>query len=225
MPAPADPSRRSPDASTAEAVIRAAINAFNDGDDAALRPDPTGRRAQEVLGCSAGRRCHTARPMPLAVGASHVTIDGIHMLDHRRAICRLRTIEGIEMTGVYAVDAGRLTAACHYFSDVDALIQAGILEADAEVRSQPVSVPATSVAPSPLDPGDHVLPVLGDRLRETRLALRQDRLELVLRALDERTHAAGDGGIPMPLVAAITDFQRELGEVRAALRDLNAAAP
>ena len=63
---------------------------------------------------------------------------------------------------------------------------------------------------------------IGDGLLQRRLAHREARLELVLRALYQRLHETERHGdaIPAPLVSAISDFEHERAEVRRNLRAL-----
>ena len=71
---------------------------------------------------------------------------------------------------------------------------------------------------------------LGNRLLQLRLAHREERLRLVLSALNDRARAAATGaasGVPEPLTAAIAGFEQELQAIRAQRRDLDhpAAGP
>ena len=69
----------------------------------------------------------------------------------------------------------------------------------------------------------HAPRTLAERLRESRLRHRQERLLLVLVALDERVAAldARNQQIPRALTAAINGFRKDLGAVGAELRSLD----
>jgi hypothetical protein len=58
---------------------------------------------------------------------------------------------------------------------------------------------------------------VGDSLEGDRLARRERRLDLALRELRTRAHAAGEREVPRPLGHAIRDFERQLRDVRARL--------
>jgi len=205
------------------AVINAALDGFNHGDQDALsaRTDgdpaagPGARRTQARLGCSPCRACMAGRPMPLAAGESELSITAIRDLGQRRAVCSLATADGTKLVGLYAVDDGHITAACHYFSDIDMLDKLGILPVPAlptesRERDRPTGLKAITGGP-------RASLSLADSLLESRLEHRRERLRLVIHALDQRVHALSDGRqtIPDALTAAIRGFQEELEQLRA----------
>lgn len=59
--------------------------------------------------------------MPLDAGESEVSLEAIYGVDARRAVCMLTAPDGTAIVGIYAVDDGRMSAACHYFSDDERL--------------------------------------------------------------------------------------------------------
>ena len=83
---------------------------------------------QRALGCSRMPTCRADRPLPRIAREAGVALTSIRLLDHRRAVCRLLIGDTVEVTGLYAVDDGRITAACHYFSDLDLRGTVGVLE-------------------------------------------------------------------------------------------------
>lgn len=105
-------------------VVQAAIDAFNRGDINALIPDsgsrPSPRRWQ--------RRSPDAAIA--AVDERPIAVSHISSLDARRVFCALVTAHGSELVGVYALANGRIAEARHYFSDIELLVNVGILERD-----------------------------------------------------------------------------------------------
>ncbi len=195
----------------------AAVAAFNRGDPDALRvagedDSATHRtRSQQRLGCSPSSPCRAARPMPLTAGDVELRVKETRALDHRRVVCSMETQHGIELVGIYAVDAGEITAACHYFSDVEMLVRVGII-------SDPATATDAKRAP------DEAARTLRDSLAESRLEHRRQRLALVLSSLRERIRSAerGGAGVPRPLIAATREFESELADVSEQLRALKA---
>jgi hypothetical protein len=117
-------------------VIMAAIAAFNVGDEQALRtrvlnepyPQRGGPTPQALHDCRRGRPRDAVRPMPLTAGEDYVSVTAIHELDHRRVVCELEAADGTRVVGIYSVDAGQITAACHYFSTIAMLVKIGTLQ-------------------------------------------------------------------------------------------------
>jgi hypothetical protein len=117
-------------------VIKAAIAAFNAGDAQALRtrvpnqPDleEGGPTAQELHDCNRGRPYCAVRPMPLTAGEHYVSLTASYELDHRRVVCELEAADSTRLVGIYSVDDGQMTAACHYFSTVAMLVKIGTLQ-------------------------------------------------------------------------------------------------
>ena len=220
-------------------VIRAAIAAHNEGDAGALSAHvdgQTGRAGadsgtQDLLGCAPGRACHALRPMPLRAGEIELAVRAIYPVDERCAVCELTTPDGTELVGVYAVDGGQISAACHYFSDIDLLAKVGTLTCglrrgvDPSASELVINARHTGIGPAEAAlhaEGPRASATLAESLRELRLRHRHDRLQLVILALDERlgTLGASHRAIPQPLLAAIQGFQKELVSVRAVLRTL-----
>jgi hypothetical protein len=122
---------------TVKDVIRAAVAAFNRGDPQALSVQRGDARScgsdrtthQQALGCSPMPSCRAGRPLPPGACETGVSLKSVHLLDDRRAVCHLVIGDSVDVAGIYAVDEGRITAACHYFSDLDLLVKVGILGA------------------------------------------------------------------------------------------------
>lgn len=202
-------------------VVRSALDAFNDGDGHALDPAPPGDGApgrsrptsQSLLGCSPCRTCVGRRAMPVAAGENAVSLIGIQEVGAGRAVCNLATADGSRLVGLYAIDAGRIAAACHYLSDVETLTELGILPLAGDVG-------ATGDPAAPSASADHDVRgalSVGEELRGLRLAQRRRRLRLAIHELDVRVDALSGGGHPIPrgLTVAIREFQRELDDVLA----------
>jgi len=202
-------------------VIRSAVAAFNAGDQTALESSDTigvaaGVYPQELLGCSPSRVRRFSRPLPLVAGQDEVSLTSISLLADGRAVCML-TAGDLQIVAIYAVADGKIVAGCHYFSDVDMLINIGTLPSRATAQR----------APNPRASTQDVWAseTLRDTLRERRLAHRQERLRLVIHALDERLAAlaASRRAVPSALVAAIHGFQHELASVRTEIHVLRHA--
>lgn len=197
------------------AVIRAAVEAFNHGDQAALSAHggPDAVHPQPLLGCLAARTCAARRPIPVVAGEGRLALIELREVGEDRAVCTLATDDGIRLVGLYAVHDGRIAAACHYLSDTDMLTELGVLpltDVPSETRGPdaPPAVAATDAAPSPAS--------IGEGLLEVRLVHRQHRLRLAIHALDLRVEALTSGGRPIPraLTAAIRGFQQELDDTQ-----------
>jgi hypothetical protein len=204
------------------AVINAALDGFNHGDQEALSArtygDPAAgpgtRRPQRRLGCSPCRTCIAGRPMPLAAGESELSLTAIRELGRGRAVCNLARADGTRLVGLYAVDDGHITAACHYFSDIEMLDKLGILPVPEPPTESPERDRATGRRVTTAAPP--ASPSLADSLHESRLAHRRERIRLVIHALDQRVHALIDSRqtVPDALTAAIRGFQKELEQLR-----------
>ena len=144
--------------------------------------------------------------MPLVAGTSDLRITASRELGDRRVVCNLATADGTRLVGLYAVDAGRIIAACHYFSDMDMLERIGVLPAPAGVTAVPREANGSPPALS-----------LADGLLARRLSHRRERVQLVIHALDQRIRELNGGGQPVPgaLTAAIRGFQEELDRIDA----------
>ncbi|HMS73484.1 MAG TPA: hypothetical protein PKB03_10670 [Baekduia sp.] len=197
------------------AIISAAVDAFNHGQQDALGAchGPGALQPQALLGCAASRTCSARRPIPIIAGESELSLIEIREVGKYRAVCRLAA-DGTQLVGLYAVRDGCIAAGCHYYSDIDLLTELGILPLTGGPNNPQPRHGAAAVAATA--PRPRTSPSLGDSLLDARLAHRQQRLRLAIRALDLRVEAlAGDGNpTPQALTAAIRGFQQELEDTQ-----------
>lgn len=205
-----------PGSTSTPEVISAALDEFNEGHRDALSAwtGPGALHPQALLGCSVSRTCSARRPVPVVAGSGKLSLVEIREVGEHRAVCNLVTENGIRLVGLYAVQDGCITAACHYLSDVDMLAEIGVLPLTGLPDATHEHHAPAGVAAKCSDPRASLS--IGDSLLDARVAHRQRRLRLAIRALDLRVEALSDSGEPTPraLTQAIRGFQQELDDTQ-----------